>query len=608
MSGWKKLQLRNLDLECLNCSTAAENVEHNLSPTPRNAPALPTRAAESQSSTCVTCGITFPSFLQQREHFKSDWHRKNVQRRTRGRPVISEDKFECLSDISSISGSDDEESDNEGEEENNGSFEPLSQPKKGPRVEFKDPSGKGGYLVLWRCALPDFESLGSLKRLGIWVIVLCGGGHFSGVVFDKGGEILAHQSFHRYTTRKKQGGSQSAADGVKGGGSKARSAGATLRRYGEESLRREVRETITKWNDWINEAQVVYLQASGRSSRDMLYGFAESPFSVLSGSVVRTIPFSTRRPTLSEAKRVFSELSTVIRAPESQVPQVREKPKPVSLTKSGQPAKVASAAKIDSSAKTKKTDHLKKREPTPSKDEAAKNSLPEEQPAKEIDAKLAAVYDACCIGDLNLVRDALAGYMDEESRLDPLNYVYHPGYGAKVPELSGVCEDISLVTVGAILGNNELVWWLLDAGADPNVGAQPYPLAKSKKIRTTLRRYWAENPEKYDYAAAGIPSLLTKEMLEKQNEKERQKRKREREKRKVRLKTLKEEELEKKKPKHVKARELRAKAAEERMAKMAACGSKCDMCGSSLVNKTPFERLQYKYCSVDCVQGHKRSL
>lgn len=47
-----------------------------------------------------------------------------------------------------------------------------------------------------------------------------------------GGEAIAHKTFHSYTVRAKQGGSQSTQDRSKGG---CKSAGASLRRYNEAS-------------------------------------------------------------------------------------------------------------------------------------------------------------------------------------------------------------------------------------------------------------------------------------------------------------------------------------------------------------------------------------
>ena len=60
-----------------------------------------------------------------------------------------------------------------------------------------------------------------------WTVLMLRSGHFAGAVFDKDNAIV-HKTFHRYTTRRKQGGAQSACDGS---GNAPKSAGASLRRY-----------------------------------------------------------------------------------------------------------------------------------------------------------------------------------------------------------------------------------------------------------------------------------------------------------------------------------------------------------------------------------------
>ncbi len=65
-----------------------------------------------------------------------------------------------------------------------------------------------------------------------WAVLMCSGGHFAGAVFD-GEQAVVSKTFHRYTTRRKQGGAQSANDQAKG---KARSGGAMIRRYNERAL------------------------------------------------------------------------------------------------------------------------------------------------------------------------------------------------------------------------------------------------------------------------------------------------------------------------------------------------------------------------------------
>lgn len=62
---------------------------------------------------------------------------------------------------------------------------------------------------------------------------MLGGGHFAGGVFH-GSEPILHKTFHCYTVRAGQGGSQSARDNRSG--YQAKSAGASLRRYNEAAL------------------------------------------------------------------------------------------------------------------------------------------------------------------------------------------------------------------------------------------------------------------------------------------------------------------------------------------------------------------------------------
>jgi hypothetical protein len=50
-----------------------------------------------------------------------------------------------------------------------------------------------------------------------------------------GPEVLVHKTFHCYTVRARQGGTQSSRDG-RSGGSHPKSAGASLRRYNEAAL------------------------------------------------------------------------------------------------------------------------------------------------------------------------------------------------------------------------------------------------------------------------------------------------------------------------------------------------------------------------------------
>ncbi|KAF8323503.1 uncharacterized protein EI90DRAFT_3076857 [Cantharellus anzutake] len=119
-------------------------------------------------------------------------------------------------------------------------------------------------------------------------------------------EIVAHKTFHRYTTRRKQGGSQSINDNAKG---HAKSAGAMLRRYGEQSLRDDIRALLQDWADNIDLCDRIFIRASVSNRRIFLEG-ENSPIQK-GDDRLRTFPFPTRRPTLSELSRCLLELTRV---------------------------------------------------------------------------------------------------------------------------------------------------------------------------------------------------------------------------------------------------------------------------------------------------------
>lgn len=182
-------------------------------------------------------------------------------------------------------------------------------------------------------------------QIKMWTILLFGGGHFSLVVValnpyiapraasrnrplpihgsdeeilgeDRGIVVLAHKAFHRYTTRRKQGGAQSLQDAS---GKFAKSAGAQLRRYGEAALADEIKDllNLSGYRKLISDSERVYVRANARAARGILWSWSggekASPLDEpRSDGRMRTIPFSTRsKATVGECLRVFAELSRV---------------------------------------------------------------------------------------------------------------------------------------------------------------------------------------------------------------------------------------------------------------------------------------------------------
>ncbi|KAI1141058.1 hypothetical protein F5Y05DRAFT_376260 [Hypoxylon sp. FL0543] len=154
-------------------------------------------------------------------------------------------------------------------------------------------------------------------------IFLCmiGGGHFAAMVvslaprqtkhgsvgpLNREATVLAHKTFHRYTTRRKQGGSQSANDNAKGN---AHSAGSSIRRYNEQALTDEVRLLLQDWKGLLDTAELLFIRATGSTNRRTLFGPYEGQVLRANDPRIRGFPFSTRRATQNELMRSFIELT-----------------------------------------------------------------------------------------------------------------------------------------------------------------------------------------------------------------------------------------------------------------------------------------------------------
>lgn len=154
-----------------------------------------------------------------------------------------------------------------------------------------------------------------------YFLCMIGGGHFAAMLVsltpkitkkagieDRAATVLAHKTFHRYTTRRKQGGSQSANDSAKGA---AHSAGSSLRRYNEAALTAEVRNLLSEWRSWIDSSELLFIRATGSTNRRTLFGPYEGQVLRQDDERIRGFPFSTRRATQAELMRAFVELTRV---------------------------------------------------------------------------------------------------------------------------------------------------------------------------------------------------------------------------------------------------------------------------------------------------------
>ncbi|CAN0224473.1 unnamed protein product, partial [Discosporangium mesarthrocarpum] len=154
-------------------------------------------------------------------------------------------------------------------------------------------------------------------------------------------------------------------------------------------------------------------------------------------------------------------------------------------------------------------------------------------------------------------------------------------------------------------GHHALVYALLERGADPRAedvrGRVPYTLAPGREVRDAFRRARAAAPGRWDWEEARVPEPLTDELEQRRKVKEREKKRRAKRRKKEEKETLQRQERERQEREE-------AEAIRRKELRLAAAGC-CDSCGDSLLdNKEAFSRYDYRYCSIQCTQTHKRRL
>lgn len=304
-------------------------------------------------SVSANSSATTPT-VKDKEYYKSDLHRFNLKRELSGLPPVSEEEFDqIIQDLDeSISGSDSSEySETEQQDKLETVFEKSIQKLEAVKLEEENESvvshlaTRSPYILFKSNLLPNDKCFGvfktlftieqlekPLETLKSWkssskpaksALFMIGGGHFSGAIINhkpksikgntaKAGEsiieqsvdLLEHKSFHRYTTRRKQGGSQSASDNSRG---MAKSVGSSLRRQNEAALQNEIRELLNQWRKHLDECEFIFVRANGSANKSILIGYENSPLKN-DDTRIRSFPFTTKRATASEVKKAWCQL------------------------------------------------------------------------------------------------------------------------------------------------------------------------------------------------------------------------------------------------------------------------------------------------------------
>ncbi|KAF9575214.1 hypothetical protein EC968_003855 [Mortierella alpina] len=348
-----------------------------------------------------------------------------------------------------------------------------------------------------------------------WTMIMIGGGHFAGLVMDLAGQVsthgrdmkvVAHKTFHRYTVRKKQGGSQST-HGI------ANSAGARIRMYNEEALKLEVRELLEGWSHWIKQSECVFVHAPGNNRRVLFYDNSALSTADHQGRL-RSIPFMTRRPTLSELKRAFQELTTV---------KVSVLTRDALHLKEQQEQEALEKAMAASDAMAMK------------EQDAAKVQL--EKSAPEAPAELLKLIELVKKGRVEAMSSHLLKHGIDASQLLPvtssteydvrrtptiLHLASHHGQALTVKQLLEKHHaDPTTTTVSAMASEAPSD----DSAALMGAGSfTAYDIAKDKETRNAFRRAMAKMPDAWDWVGlAHVPSALTPEMEAEQERKAKEK-------------------------------------------------------------------------------------
>nr|XP_020515186.1 ankyrin repeat and zinc finger domain-containing protein 1 [Labrus bergylta]XP_020515187.1 ankyrin repeat and zinc finger domain-containing protein 1 [Labrus bergylta] len=278
---------------------------------------------------CSTCRCPFNKREEQMEHYKLDWHRFNLRLKLSGMPTVTAEEFETKTgagDMSSISGSESDSEDESSGSDGGGTSSNVTgtdnessvetgfiSSRLSSKVVFQNSEGQ--YLSVYRCILQgksndDLDTVSLLKGISkktVWVVLMTGGGHFAGTVFQ-GKDVIQHKTFHRYTVRAKRGTAQGLRDSQNRSHA-PKSAGAALRRYNEAALVKDVQDLLVSWAEYLKEASAIFVRAPSYNKTIFFAGRA-APLDKKDHRV-RTLPFATRRATFREAQRVHDMLSSV---------------------------------------------------------------------------------------------------------------------------------------------------------------------------------------------------------------------------------------------------------------------------------------------------------
>lgn len=432
------------------------------------------------------------------------------------------------------------------------------------------------------------------------VVLLLRSGRFAGAVY-RAGRCVAHRTCARYTTRRGQGGAQSAQDGSKG---KAKSMGAQLRRAGEAQLRKDVADALAEWRGHVDAAALVLLSCPKTMRRGLHEEGDTARFLPRDDGRIRRVPLDVGRPTYESAAAVYETMLRIT---------VRDATEPERRVMEGATLDLSTAPEQEGGETSGTAEAGAEAEAAGGSSPAAGRERERRQRANErAEVSLTPLHEAVAAadifrltellrlddGDIDHTVDARAG----ESLQTPLHLA------AALPD-----SELAAECVAALL---------LVGRANPCVvddrNRPPYFVSGSDRAREAFRTARAELGEDHcDWdAGAKVPSPLSQADVQRKKEKAAEKKRKQRARQKEKKAQQRAEEearvrLEREEQEQMKAEEDARRERAGLRPKTTTASNACDFCQKVCKGKRRsqmFSRLEYVYCGTDCVKKHQREL
>mmetsp|Transcript_1417 Transcript_1417/g.3342 ORF Transcript_1417/g.3342 Transcript_1417/m.3342 type:complete len:855 (+) Transcript_1417:24-2588(+) len=440
---------------------------------------------------------------------------------------------------------------------------------------------------------------------------------------------LHHRVCARYTVRRGQGGAQSALDGSKG---KARSTGAQLRRAGEASLRHDVATTLAEWRTYIDNAALILLSCPKTMRRGLHEEGKTSQFLSRNDGRIRKVPLDVGRPTYESVCAVYEIMTSItVRHLSERERIVMERGGGGGGTSTGGSASfdlsTEEAAEGDRAASSKakaKDDDAAAAQPRAAKPKPVVPLTPLHEAAAAADIiRLTELLSLNDVADETVQNDDNDGEHNNDDNKDEGEAAAaadmidsRAGADLQTPlhlAASLADQDLSVQCVTALLVQGRANPCVVDGRNRP-----PYFVAEHERVRDAFRSARAVLGEEHcDWdGGAKVPPALTQDDVQRKKDKAAEKKRRQRARQKERkaAERAEEEARMKKEKEEAEARKQEEDAKRIRAGlkpKTTTASNACDYCQKVCRGKSRaqmFSRLEFVYCSTDCVRKHQREL